>query len=487
MYLRISLDKDGDERAVTRQRQDAQHLAKVRGWEIVDEYVDNSISASKAEVIRPEYERMLADYQRGRFDAIICYDLDRLTRQPRQLEDWIDHAERHGLMLVTLNGEADLTTDGGRMYARIKAAVARAEVERKSVRHKRANRQRAEQGHWQFSRRPYAYERVDGEVKIVEKEAKIVREGYRRYIAGESYYSIAADWNARDDVPRWVQPKKKDGREAKPGAEEWSMHRVRQLLRNPRYAGIVVHNGEVFEIEPDKRQWTPLIDERTWNDYLAIRDSRKRPGSWSTSTKHLLSGMTICGVCGERLLARPEYRLSREGQRVTQQSYQCQKSWCVAIRAEQLEQFAEALVFRRLADKNIVRALRKTPDTEPLRKELADVRARRDRIVDLLSEGLLDKRKAREQATALTSRLEELNGRLSVMRRQSPLTDLAASRGVELKWARLDVLERRRVIEELGLRITIRKAGKGRRPLGPDGKPLFDEKRVVVEWIGTDN
>ena len=93
-------------------------------------YVDQSRSATDKTKKRPDYDRMVADYLTGSFDAIICWDLDRLTRQPRQLEEWIDAAEARGLRLVTANGEADLTTDGGRMYARVKAAVARGEVER---------------------------------------------------------------------------------------------------------------------------------------------------------------------------------------------------------------------------------------------------------------------------------------------------------------------------------------------------------------------
>ena len=69
-----------------------------------------------------------------------------MTRQPRQLEDWIERAEERGLVITTANGEADLSTDGGRMYARIKASVARSEVERKSARQKAANAQRARLG-----------------------------------------------------------------------------------------------------------------------------------------------------------------------------------------------------------------------------------------------------------------------------------------------------------------------------------------------------
>jgi DNA invertase Pin-like site-specific DNA recombinase len=467
IYLRISLDRDGDEKAVDRQRRDARDLAGHRRWDIVGEYVDNSVSASKANVVRPEYERMLADYQLGRFDAIICYDLDRLTRQPRQLEDWIDHAEKRGLTLVTLNGEADLSTDGGRMYARIKAAVARAEVERKGARQKRANLQRAEQGHWQFSRRPYGYERVGGVIRVVEAEAEIVREGYRRYLSGDTYYAIASDWNRRG-VPTF--------------SGNWSMQRVRQLLRNPRYAGIVEHNGRTYEVAPSSIRWEPLIDERTWTDYVSTRDGRKRAGSWSTSTKHLLSGLLTCEACGSRLLARPEYRRTSDGTRTQFQSYQCTDNWCVYVRADQADEFIDSVVIARLSDPRITRALRKTPNTEPVRREITEVKLRRDRIVDLLAEGLIDRRKAREQAEILTNRLTELTSRLASFQRQSPLTDLAGKKNIAVRWSSLSVLERRRVIEELGLRAAVRKAGKGRRPAGPDGKPVFDSERFMVTW-----
>lgn len=91
---------------------------------------------------------MVADYDSGRIDALICWDLDRLTLQPRQLEDWIDRAEHGQLLLVTANGEADLSTNAGRLFARIKAAVARSEVERNGARQSRAQRQRAAQGRW---------------------------------------------------------------------------------------------------------------------------------------------------------------------------------------------------------------------------------------------------------------------------------------------------------------------------------------------------
>ena len=175
IYLRISLDLEMDGLAIDRQREQCEALAEYRQWEVVETYVDQSKSATDRTKIRPAYDKMVADYKAGAFDAIICYDLDRLTRQPRQLEDWIDAAEFRGLTIVTANGEADLSTDGGRMYARIKAAVARAEMERKGARQSAAQRQRAKQGRAPKGMRPLGYA-TNGD--IIPDEAEAVRAIY---------------------------------------------------------------------------------------------------------------------------------------------------------------------------------------------------------------------------------------------------------------------------------------------------------------------
>lgn len=69
--------------------------------------MDNGFTASDRRKDRPGYDQMVKAYEAGEFDAILCWDLDRLTRLPRQLEDWVDAAEERGLVIVTANGEAD--------------------------------------------------------------------------------------------------------------------------------------------------------------------------------------------------------------------------------------------------------------------------------------------------------------------------------------------------------------------------------------------
>jgi site-specific DNA recombinase len=464
LYLRISQDRSGERLGVERQEKDCRDLARRLGFEVSGVYIDNDISATNGKV-RPEFERMLSDKP----DAIIAWHQDRLLRLTSDLERVI--ALDVPVHTVTA-GTLDLSTPAGRAVARTVAAWSQYEGEQKATRQRAANVQRAERGHWQFSRRPYGYERANGVITIVEAEADVVREGYRRYIAGESLYAIAADWNARG-IPTH------DTNAAEGERTAWSMTRVRALLRNEHYAGIVTYRGKRIDAEPT---WEPLIDQRTWDDYIATREGRTRPGSWSTATKHLLSGMLVCGVCGGRMLARPEYRRSGDGERRTQMTYQCTSNWCVSMLARDVEPYIEGLVLARLQDRRIIAALRQTPDIGPVQDELADLRERESVLVGLVTDGLLSRAAAREKARALQVKIEAAQKRLSAMRRKSPLTDIALARAVPTKWKRLGVLGQRRVIEELGLVVTINKGRPGRRPLGPDGHDMPDLRRVVLTW-----
>jgi DNA invertase Pin-like site-specific DNA recombinase len=236
VYLRQSLDRDGTGLAIARQREDRLKLCADRGWNPV-EYVDNDTSASSGKV-RPAYARMLCDVEAGRVGAVVAWDLDRLHRRPVELEQFIDLADRHRLALVTVGGDADLSTDNGRLFARIKGAVARGEIERKSARQKRANLQRAELGKPSpGGRRAVGYE--PGGMELRESEAALIRDGYRHLQAGASLRGIAAQWNAAGFTT------------AIGGA--WRPDGVRYTLRNPRNAAIVVHRGTVRSPRPSWR------------------------------------------------------------------------------------------------------------------------------------------------------------------------------------------------------------------------------------------
>ena len=95
---------------MARQLEDCQRLAEARGWTVVERYVDQDVSAYTG-AVRPEYGRLWADIEGRALDAVAIYRADRLHRQPRELEAFIDLCEAVGLTNVaSVGGDLDLTT-----------------------------------------------------------------------------------------------------------------------------------------------------------------------------------------------------------------------------------------------------------------------------------------------------------------------------------------------------------------------------------------
>jgi DNA invertase Pin-like site-specific DNA recombinase len=226
VYLRQFVDLYGDELTISRQREDCLKLCEARGW-TPHEYVDNDRSATKGR--RPAYERMLDDIRASHIGAVVVWDLDRLHRRPIELEHFIDLTDQQHVALASIAGEADLSTDNGRLFARIKGAVARAEVERKSVRQKRAARQRAEAGIWCIGLRPFGYTESGG---LVAAEAVALREAYFAILANASLYSIAAHWNSAG-----IKTVK---------GKMWTDRTVKRTMLRPRYAGFRFYQDEIL-------------------------------------------------------------------------------------------------------------------------------------------------------------------------------------------------------------------------------------------------
>src|SRR5437764_2654454 len=197
IYARISSDREGDGLGVARQIEDCERLAERKGWRVVDQYVDDDVSAWSGKR-RPQYLRSLHDLETGTIDGLLVYDLDRLHRQPSELESFIELCQRLRLTNVaSVSGDIDLTTPDGQFQARILGAVAKKESDDKSRRIRRKHEELALNGKVSGGgSRPYGYE--GDKLRVVPAEAAIIKECVRRCLAGESLRSITINLNARD-------------------------------------------------------------------------------------------------------------------------------------------------------------------------------------------------------------------------------------------------------------------------------------------------
>lgn len=477
--------------AIDRHREACMNIANQRGWTITQEYVDPSISATDKSKVRPDYDRMVADYAAGRIDAILCWDLDRLTRQPRQLEDWIDAAEERGLKLVTANGEADLTTDGGRMYARIKAAVARAEVERKAERQSLAHRQRARQGRPPKGQRPVGYA-TDG--SVVEHEAAVVKEMFRLFAikAGTTIAGIARALSGVDgpDVPkslprmtrhsRTVMLERNERRAAeglapKPVPEDgrWHSSSVLDILRNPRYAGYSVYTNRMDRTqnkrrtwynqivedddgEPVRGQWEAIVDELTWwrAQERLNEPSRITNRTGSTARKHLGAGLYLCGQCEKPV-------------RTGSARYRCADCGINRTR-EQVDDWVLKIIRARLARPDAAKAMERDDDPrlQAIQAEIGARQAKIKRAQHDYDEGTIegyDLKRTRDRENPAIAALE------AERRALTATTDLGGvldAKDPVKAFDDADLMIKRRVIDFLAVLQTLNKTS-GRTWAGP--------------------
>jgi DNA invertase Pin-like site-specific DNA recombinase len=295
VYLRISDDQAGDAKGVARQREDTTALAAVRRWEPVI-YEDNDVSAYRRGVVREDFERMLADLKAGQIRGIVVYDLDRLARQPRDLERVIDlYEETPGLIFASLQGDINLSTPDGRTMARVMVAFANKSSADTGRRVKRKQQELAHEGRLVHAGRvPFGW-LPDGERTDPAAKAEIVS-AHERLLAGDKLVRIRDDWAQRDIVPR--DPKGQ--RHGKDKAASGLAHStVRRILTNPALAGFKEYRGEILTDDsgaPLTGAWETICTAEQLEAVRGVLDARQ--GSWQPSgLTYLLSGIARCGKC----------------------------------------------------------------------------------------------------------------------------------------------------------------------------------------------
>jgi site-specific DNA recombinase len=127
IYCRISKDDAGDMLGVQRQERECRALAKAKGWTVGAVLTDDDVSAYNG-AARAGYDALLGGLRAGRFDAVISYKLDRLTRQgPRGLTPLLEALD--GRPLACVHDHIDTSTAMGEGMAGMLASMGRAESE----------------------------------------------------------------------------------------------------------------------------------------------------------------------------------------------------------------------------------------------------------------------------------------------------------------------------------------------------------------------
>jgi site-specific DNA recombinase len=292
IYVRISDDRAGDAAGVGRQEADSRELASRLGWDVGQIFAENDTSAFKRRkvrlpdgtvamrVVRPVFRQMLDALAFGSLDALVAYDLDRIARDPRDLEDLIDLVETHRIPARTVTGSLDLGNDAGVTMARVLLAMANKSSRDTARRVVRKQQEMAEQGAYAGGGiRSYGYE-ADG-ITVNMHEAEVVNDIAGDILNGYSLSSIASYLN--------------DGEEPTVRGGPWSARSVHAVVSKPRNVAKRVYQGEVV----GDATWPAILNLDTWERVRIVLAERARGGN--NILVRWLTGVLRCSLCDATL------------------------------------------------------------------------------------------------------------------------------------------------------------------------------------------
>ncbi|WP_437770591.1 recombinase family protein [Arthrobacter sp. KNU40] len=452
-----------------RQTRDCTDLADRLGGTIVATFTDNDISAYSGKH-RPGYKSLLETMQSGEIDGVIAWHTDRLHRSMVELESYVLASEVHSVATHTVKaGVIDLSTPSGRLVARQLGAVARYEVEHAIERQKAAKLQAAKAGLPSGGNRAYGYEQ-NGMV-IIEHEAAVVREAIDRYVAGDSWRTIALDLNQRGI------------RTAK--GNLWTPINVHNVANRKRNISIRVHNKDEYPA-----QWPALVSLETWEELqLAIRRGQALYGRRTYARKHLLTGFVFCGLCGNRMTIVNAQQ--RDGS--YSPAFNCRKkdvhgrpTGCGKVKRKQapVESLVTECLLYRLDTPDLTELINHKDSSPKLKQLLHDQEAQTIRLTEILnlySTGAMDLAEYQTAKTIAKGHLDSLNKQVDALTSKAILAGVPVGKTVEDTWNKADLEWKRHLLDTVieGVYIYPKQPG--------DGKArykqwIFNPDRVEIRW-----
>ena len=283
-YTRISTDEELQPYSLEAQaaRLDA-YAESQEDWQIVRRFTDK---ASGAILERDDLERALREAEAGRFDLLLVYRVDRLSRSVRGLAQILARLDAAKVSFRSATEPFDTASSAGRMMVQLLGVFA--EFERSSIveRTIAGMERKAARGEWTGGSVPFGY-RVDGERRFLLPDpatAAVVPQIFRRYTDRLEGSSALATWLTERGLRT---------RNGKP----FNVPAVLSILRNRAYVGEIFFRGAHYPAPHE-----PLVDRDLFERAQEILRERSEDVSLrrSNQSEYLLTGLVKCARCGKR-------------------------------------------------------------------------------------------------------------------------------------------------------------------------------------------
>lgn len=300
-YCRVSTDKEDQLNSLETQKAFFLEYTKRTGDNLIKLYADEGISGTKIKN-RKEFQRMLADAEKGLFDMVVVKDISRFARNTVDLLQSVRKLKALGIETQFLT--ANMTSMGNSEFVlTIFGALAQEESANTSKRIKFGKKMNAEKG--RVPNIVYGYDKTIGDyfnLSINEQEASVIRQMFKWYT--EEGYGGAKIANMLNE--RGIKTKR---------GNNWSQNSICRILTNEIYTGKIINGKEEIadfltgqRKEKDESEWLVtvrpelrIIDDETFDkaqDILKGRHDSFKLTHERQSNKYLFSTLIKCKECG---------------------------------------------------------------------------------------------------------------------------------------------------------------------------------------------
>ena len=331
IYCRVSTIEQAEEGySIKEQEMLLMEFCEKQGYEVVQVYSDAGISG-KDITHRPAMRKLLQDATERKFDLVLTWKINRLSRNLQDSLEIINTLEKYNITYKSYSEPFVTDNPAGKMQFQIMSLVAEFERNTISQNVKMGMCAKAKAGEWCGGIAPLGYKWVQIEstqhssrkksrLEIDEKEAQTVRLIFELYASGKGYKAIANQLN-------------KAGYKTKRG-NYFSVAPLRDILMNPVYIGKVRFNVRRDWNEKRRSNKNPnpiiadgihkaIIEQELWDKVQFMLEQRKGKPSRIYDGEYPLTGILKCPECGAGMVLSRTTNTLKDGTKKKITYYAC--------------------------------------------------------------------------------------------------------------------------------------------------------------------
>ncbi len=273
-------------------------LAEKEGLEIVS--MKRESHSAKETGQRPIFNEIVLDIQQGKFNGILTWAPDRISRNAGDLGKIVDLMDQKLLLEIRTYGQRFTNNPNEKFLLMILGSQAKLENDNRGINVKRGLRTRVEMGLWP-GMAPVGYLNQ----KIMDKKCQVIIDPDRAPIIRKIFEKMAYDkWSGRK-IYHWL---KFELNFKSIGNHNLALSNIYRVLQNPFYYG-------VFEYPKKSGNWyqgkhETIVDKELFDK---VQEQLNRDNIVRTSHEFAFTKLMVCGLCGSSVSAEEKYKQLKDG------------------------------------------------------------------------------------------------------------------------------------------------------------------------------